>query len=89
MLKYIDIVLTRNGRFCVAPPWVVKEGDYICLPNAINGNDELQEVVAVSTDNTDGDQINMLEKYIGYPLPRVTAKYQRSEVVWDVTDNDR
>lgn len=89
MLEFIDIVLTQNGTFCVAPPWVIKEGDYVCLPDALTGKDELQEVVAVCTDKTDGDHINMLEKYIGYPLPRVTAKYEKHEVFWDVTDNDR
>lgn len=83
MTQYIDVVLTRSGVFCVAPPWVVKVGDLVCLQSAITGNDELQEVTAVSTDNVDGDHVKMIEKYIGYPLPRITAKYLRSEVEWD------
>ena len=89
MLEFIDIVLTQNGTFCVAPPWVIKEGDYVCLPNFITGKDELQEVISVTTDRTDGDHINMMEKYAGGVLPRITAKYEKTEVFWDVTDNDR
>lgn len=82
-MNYIDIVLTQSGVFCAAPPWVVKEGDLITLPNAVTGKDEIQEVIAVSTDETDGDHIKMVEKYIGYPLPRIKAKYLKSEVEWN------
>ena len=87
-MDYIDVVLTKNGVFCVAPPWVVKEGDLVGLPDALTGKTEIQEVVAVSTDEKDGDHIKMVEKYIGYPLPRITAKYLKSEVEWDAVDND-
>ena len=83
MTQYIDVVLTKSGVFCVAPPWVVKVGDFVCLQSAVTGNDEMQEVIAVSTDDVDGDHVKMIEKYIGYPLPRITAKYLRSEVEWD------
>lgn len=83
MNEYIDILLTANGVFCVAPPWVVKEGDMVSLPNTITGKDEILEVVAVSTDEKGGDHIKMVEKYIGYPLPKITAKYVKSEVEWD------
>jgi hypothetical protein len=89
MSKYIDIVLTANGVFCVAPPWVVKVGDLVCLPNGLTGKDEMLEVVSVSTDGVDGEHIKQIEKYIGYPLPRITAKYLKSEVEWDAVDNDR
>lgn len=89
MVKYIDVVLTQDGVFCVAPPWKVKEGDLIGLQDALTGKEELKEVIAVSTDDTDGDHIKMVEKYVGYPLPRITAKYSKSEVEWDVFDNDR
>lgn len=82
MSNYIDIVLTKSGVFCVAPAWVVKEGDLVSLTNAVTGADEILEVVAVSTDEKSGDHIKMLEKYIGYPLSRITAKYLKSEVEW-------
>ena len=82
-MNYIDIILTRTGVFCVAPPWVVKEGDLVSLTNTITGKNEVLEVIAVSTDEKDGDHIKMVEKYIGYPLPRINAKYLKSEVWWD------
>lgn len=84
MFEYIDVLLTLNGVFCAAPPWKVREGDLICLPNAVTGKDEMMEVVAVSTDRKDSDNVKMLEKFIGYPLPKITAKYEKSEVEWDV-----
>ena len=80
MNNYIDIVLTRTGVFCVAPPWLVKEGDLVSLTNTITGKDEILEVIAVCTDEIDGSHIKMTEKYIGYPLPRINAKYFKSEV---------
>lgn len=83
MAEYIDIVLTANGVFCVAPPWVVREGSLVGLTNAVTGKTVTLEVAAVSTDEKDGQYIKMIEKYIGYPLPRITATYLRSEVEWD------
>ena len=83
MVKYIDVILTLDGIFCVAPPWVVNEGDLVALPSTLTGKEEIHEVIAVTTDATDGDHINMVEKYIGYPLPKITAKYLKSEVEWD------
>lgn len=86
MSEYIDIVLTANGVFCAAPAWVVKEGDMVSLPNALTGKDEILDVIAVSTDEKDGDHIKMVEKYIGYPLPRITAKYFKTEIDWGEAD---
>lgn len=83
MANYIDVLLTKDGYFCVAPPWTVKEGDLIGLPDALNGGQKLCEVIAVSTDETDGDHIKMIEKYIGFSLPRITAKYFKSEAEWN------
>lgn len=82
-MNYIDVLLTQNGVFCVAPPWVVHEGDLVSLTSALTGKDEVLEVIAVSTDEKDGDHIKMVEKYIGYPLPKINAKYLKSEVEWD------
>lgn len=82
MANYIDILLTKDGYFCVAPPWVIKEGDLIYLPDAMNG-EKIREVISVFTDEVGGDAIKMIEKYIGYTLPKITAKYLKSEVEWD------
>ena len=83
MTKYIGILLTKNGYFCIAPPWVVKEGDLVCLPDAVSFESKILEVIAVATDEVDGDHIKMLEKYIGYPLPKIKAVCRRREVEWD------
>ena len=89
MVKYIDVVLTQDGVFCIAPPWKIQEGDLVCVKNALTGKEEIQEVIAVSTDETEGDHIKMVEKYVGYPLPKITAKYRKCEVEWYVSDDDR
>lgn len=82
-MNYIDILLTQDGMFCVAPPWAIKEGDLVCLPDALNGEDKIREVISVVTDKVGGDTIKLIKKYIGYPLPKVKAKYLKSEVEWD------
>lgn len=84
MAEYIDIVLTQDGYFCVAPAWVVKVGDFVCVPDALGGDNKIREVIAVATDEADGDCVKMVKKYIGYDLPKITAKYQKSEVEWNV-----
>ena len=71
MSKYIDVVLTANGVFCAAPPWVVKVGDLVCLPNALTGKNEALEVVSVATDSVDGEHIKQIESALtdaGYKL---------------------
>ena len=83
MSKYIDVVLAKNGVFCAAPPWTVKEGDLVGLLDNVVGEIRTLEVIAVVTDEVGGDYISMVEKYVGYPLPRITAKYRKSEVFWD------
>lgn len=83
MTKYIDILLTKDGYLCVAPPWVIKAGDFVGLTNAVTGKDEHHEVVSVVTDKVAGDFVKMTEKMTGYPLPRINAKYCKSEVEWD------
>jgi hypothetical protein len=59
------------------------------LPDALSGEVKVREVSSVVIDEKNGQYLAMLEKYIGYPLPRITARYHKSEVVWDVSDNDR
>ena len=88
MTQYIDIVLTRNGMFCVAPPWVVKEGDLVGLLDVLMGDSKVHEVISVATDSVDGDYIKQIEKYVGHKLPKITAKYIKSEVEWDAIDYD-
>ena len=83
MTEYIDIVLTAKGVFCLARPWVVNEGDFVNLRNAVTGENELIEVISVVTDKPNGGFITMIEKYVGYPLPRITEKYTKMEVKWD------
>ena len=83
MIEYIDIVLTLDGVFCVAPPWTVREGDLVCLPDGLLGAPKIHEVISVATDSTDGEHIKMAEKYVGYPLPKVMAKYLKSGVEWE------
>lgn len=83
MGNYIDIILTLDGYFCAAPPWVVHVGDLIHLPDVVGGKNEIHEVISVVTDEKDGEHIQMIERYIGYPLPRITAKFTKTEVMWD------
>lgn len=83
MTNYIDILLTLDGMFCVAPAWEVKEGDLIYLPDVLSGENKIREVIAVATDEPGGNHIKLIEKYIGYPLPKITAKYLKSEVEWN------
>lgn len=86
MVNFIDVVLTKDGMFCVAPPWVVKEGDLISLQDALTGEKKVHEVISVSTDRTDGDHLAMMKKYVGYPLPRVIEKYSVQEIDWGETN---
>ena len=79
MADYIDVIVTKDGYFCSAPPWDIAEGDLVCIPTI---NKEIHEVLSVATDSKDGPFVKMIESYIGYPLPRVTAKYHKSEVTW-------
>ncbi len=82
MAKYIGIVLTLDGYFCAAPPWAVKEGDMVTLPNPLTGEDGIHEVISVVTDTADGEFLEMVTKYTGAPLPRVKAKFSKRELEW-------
>lgn len=81
-MEYIDILVTKDGYFCAAPPWTIEAGDLICLQNAM-GEECIREVISVATDKVGGDFTNMVKNYIGYPLPRIKAKYRKTEVAWD------
>lgn len=83
MDKYIDILVTLDGVFCAAPPWSVKVGDCVCMPDVLTGAEKVHEVISVATDSVGGEFVTMIEKYIGFPLPKIKAKYMRSEVEWD------
>ena len=83
MTNYISILLTQDGVFCVAPPWTVKEGDLISLTDVLSGEERVREVIAVATQDKGDEFVNMIEKYIGYPMPKIKAKYSRREAEWN------
>ena len=83
MDKYIDIVLTLTGVFCVAPPWVIEEGDLVSVPDVLTGKPKMLEVISVATDSVGGDYITQIEKYVGGKLPKIIAKHKKSEVEWN------
>ena len=87
MAKYIDVVLTSDGTFCIAPPWTVGVGDYISMENVLNGITELKKVIATATDSTDGDFIKLVEAYLGYKPYRITSKYRENTLFWEA-END-
>ena len=82
MTKYIDILVTADGVFCIAPPWTINEGDYIALENVFNGETELKKVIATATDSEDGDFIKLVEAYIGYKPHKVAHKYRANTIHW-------
>ena len=87
MINYINIVLTEDGVFCKAPLCKVFEGDIVCLHDPI-GNLCTKKVLAVTTDSEDGETVNMIEKYIGYELPKVVSKYIERQIVWGDEESD-
>ena len=87
MAKYVDLVLTADGFFCVAPSWSVNEGDYVTMVNPLTGVNELKKVIAIATDNVDGDFINMVRAYIGCEPCKVTQRYRGTDVFWEGEEN--
>ena len=77
MSNYVDILLTEYGVFCIAPPWQVKPGYLISIDGKLK-----QKVVAVCTDNVDGEFVAMLETSCGHKLHRIKEKYWGCEVEW-------
>ena len=86
-MVYLDVLLTKDGYFCVAPPWEVKEGDLVYLPDVLTGMPRLAEVIAVSTDKKDGKHIKQIEKYVGGTLPRITGKASVCPIEWEDDDS--
>ena len=82
MANFINILLLANGVFCLAPAWSVNEGDLVSVTDCM-GEDKVLGVLSVVTDSGDCEIVKMLEKYTGYPLPRITGKYSRKEAVWE------
>lgn len=87
MAKYIDVVLTEDGIFCIAPPWTINVGDYISMENALTGATELKRVIAQATDSEDGDIIKFVEAYIKGKPQRVTKRYRESDLYWEDEEN--
>lgn len=83
MEKYIDVALTADGFFCIAPSWTIEVGDYISMENALTGAIELKRVIATATDSMDGDYIKLVEAYLGYTPARVTKRYREHDVYWE------
>ena len=86
MAKYIDILLTTDGTFCIAPAWTVSEGDYISVENVLTGATELKKVIAMATDSEDGDFIKLVEAYIGNKPYMVMKKYRANTIAWGNED---
>ena len=86
-MAYLDVLLTKDGYFCVAPPWEVQEGDLVYMPDALTGLPRLAEVIAVSTDEKDGKHIKQIEKYVGGSLPRITGKASVHQIEWEDDDS--
>lgn len=82
MRKFISIVLTEDGYFCAAPFNSVIEGDLVRLEDNVCGKNP-KKVIAVTTDFVDGEHTVQIEKYIGYPLPRITERYSLRELSWE------
>ena len=86
MTKYIQILLLENGAFCKAPLCSVYDGDYVTVKD-MYGNNNLLKVIATVTDAEDGEFVNMMEKYINYPLPKVNNKYHAIPIEWEGEEN--
>ena len=82
MIEYIDILLLENGSFCKAPLSNICEGDLVCITDVITGENKALKVLAVATDTICGDTTRMIEKYIGYELPKITRRFKAHDVVW-------
>ena len=81
-MKYVSIVSTKNGPFCIAPAWKVNEGDLVTIEGP-NFSDEKFRVLAVAVDEENGEFVSMLEKHYGKKLPKVKERFYSVGVVWD------
>lgn len=82
MRKFISIVLTEDGHFCAAPFNSVTEGDFVSMEDNVCGKNP-KKVLSVTTDFADGEHTMQIEKYIGYPLPRITERYAMHTLNWE------
>lgn len=82
MSKFIDVLLLENGVFCKAPSSTVDEGDLVSLPDALTGKPVIRKVIATAFSSPDGEIVKMVEKYIGFELPKVTESYRARDVLW-------
>ena len=81
-MKYVNILSTENGPICIAPAWTVNEGDLVTIDNPKFSGEKFL-VLAVATDEENGDVINLLEKHYGGKLPKVNERFYGRKVVWD------
>ena len=82
MTEYIDILLLENGVFCKAPSCNVDEGDLVSIPSALTGEQVILKVIATAWADPQSDTVKMIEKYIGFELPKITQKFKVADVVW-------
>lgn len=82
MSKFIDVLLLENGVFCKAPSSTVDEGDLVSLPDVLTGKPVIRKVIATAFSSPDGEIVKMVEKYIGFELPKITASFREHDVFW-------
>lgn len=83
MDKYIDIIVTLDGNFYIAPSFSVSVGDYIAIDNVLTGATEIKEVIAKATEGQDSDCLKLVEAYTGQKLQRITTRYKKLDVEWE------
>lgn len=82
MANYIDVLLLENGVFCKAPSCRVDEGDLVSIPSALTGEQTIRKVIATAFLTTDSEAVKLIEKYIGFELPKITESFKQKDIRW-------
>lgn len=83
MSKFIDVLLLENGVFCKAPSSTVDEGDLVSLLDVVTGKPVIRKVIATAFSSPEGEIVKMVEKYIGFELPKIIASFREKDVFWE------
>ena len=83
MSKFIDVLLLENGIFCKAPSNTVFEGDLVSLMDVLTGKPVIRKVIATAFSSPDGEIVKMVEKYIGFELPKIIVSFREKDVFWE------
>lgn len=83
MSKFIDVLLLENGIFCKAPSHTVDEGDLVSLMDVLTGKPVIRKVIATAFSDPEGEIVKMVEKYIGFELPKIIQRFGAHDVVWE------